>query len=222
MAKPLVEQTAEKLKQYILDQQFDVGDRLPNEYELASVLSVGRSTIRESVRRLVAQNILEVRQGSGTYISSKKGVAEDPLGLSFVKDTLKLTKDLFEMRCLLEPRIAQKVAQRATEDEVLKLKQIIREIEISLERGDDEHLQLDVDFHSMLANMSGNIAMDSLVPMINQSIQLINDNFTNRQMKEDTVQSHRDIVNAIENQDGIAAYNAMLLHILTVQKSLNV
>lgn len=72
MAKPLVEKASERLLELILERGYEVGDKLPNEYELAQDLEVGRSTVREAVRSLATRNILEVRQGSGTYISSKK------------------------------------------------------------------------------------------------------------------------------------------------------
>ncbi|MGU3770001.1 FCD domain-containing protein, partial [Clostridioides difficile] len=56
--------------------------------------------------------------------------------------------------------------------------------------GDTKHLELDVKFHCMLAEMSGNLAMTSLMPVINQSIHLINENYSNRQMKSDSLQAH--------------------------------
>lgn len=219
MARPLVEKTAERLLKLILERGYEVGAKLPNEYELAQDLEVGRSTIREAVRSLATRNVLEVRQGSGTYISSKKGVSEDPLGFSLVKDTAKLTADLFELRLLLEPRIAALTAQHATPKEVEALEKLVVDIEEAVAAGDPKHLQLDVNFHSLMAKYSGNIAMDSLLPVINQSIHLINANYTNRQMKEDSLQAHRDILNAIKVGDPIAAHDAMLLHIMTVKRA---
>lgn len=219
MARPLVEKTAERLLKLILERGYEIGAKLPNEYELAQDLEVGRSTIREAVRSLATRNVLEVRQGSGTYISSKKGVSEDPLGFSLVKDTAKLTADFFELRLLLEPRIAALTAQHATPKEVEALEKLVIDIEEAVAAGDPKHLQLDVNFHSLMAKYSGNIAMDSLLPVINQSIHLINANYTNRQMKEDSLQAHRDILNAIKAGDPIAAHDAMLLHIMTVKRT---
>ncbi|WP_153048857.1 GntR family transcriptional regulator, partial [Streptococcus suis] len=119
----------------------------PNEYELAQDLEVGRSTVREAVRSLATRNILEVRQGSGTYISSKKGVSEDPLGFSLVRDRVKLTTDLFEVRYLLEPRIAERVAQFASDEDIARLEDIVVAIEEAVAAGDSKHLELDVQFH---------------------------------------------------------------------------
>lgn len=219
MARPLVEQTAERLLQLILEREYEIGAKLPNEYELAQDLDVGRSTIREAVRSLATRNILEVRQGSGTYISSKKGVSEDPLGFSLVKDTDQLASDLFELRLLLEPRIAELVAQRVTEEHYLELEKIVIAIEEAVEAGDENHLLLDVQFHSLLANYSGNIAMDSLLPVINQSIHLINAKYTNIQMKSESLHAHRDILKAIKERNPVSAHDAMLFHIMTVRNS---
>ncbi|MCZ8466279.1 FadR/GntR family transcriptional regulator [Streptococcus uberis] len=219
MARPLVEKTAERLLNLILEREYPVGAKLPNEYELAQDLDVGRSTIREAVRSLATRNILEVRQGSGTYISSKKGVSEDPLGFSLIKDTDRLASDLFEIRLLLEPRIAELVAQRITDEQIEKVAAIVQAIEDAVKADDPKHLQLDVEFHSMLARYSGNIAMNSLLPVINQSIHLINAKYSNRKMKSDSLDAHRDILNAIKSRNPVAAHDAMLLHVMTVRNS---
>ncbi|TWS95364.1 FadR/GntR family transcriptional regulator [Streptococcus sp. sy018] len=219
MSKPLVEKTAHRLLELILERQYEIGDKLPNEYELAQDLEVGRSTIREAVRSLATRNILEVRQGSGTYISSKKGVSEDPLGFSLVRDRVKLTTDLFELRYLLEPRIAERVAEFASDEDIAKLEEVVYAIEEAVHNGDEAHLELDVKFHCMLAEMSGNIAMTSLMPVINQSIHLINENYTNRQMKSDSLKAHRNILLAIKHRHPLAAYDSMLSHIVAVRQS---
>ncbi|MFI3887807.1 FadR/GntR family transcriptional regulator [Streptococcus parauberis] len=219
MARPLVEQAAERLLQLILERDYPVGVKLPNEYELAQDLDVGRSTVREAVRSLTARNILEVRQGSGTYISSKKGVAEDPFGFAFVKDRVKLTTDLFELRYLLEPRIAERAAQFASDEDIVRLEEVVLAIEKALAENDPIHLELDVKFHSMLAEMSGNIAVTSMIPVINQSIQIINEDYSNRQMKQTSIDAHRNILKAIQSRHPIAAYDSMLAHILTVRQT---
>ncbi|MDT2731792.1 FadR/GntR family transcriptional regulator [Streptococcus parauberis] len=219
MARPLVEQAAERLLQLILERDYPIGVKLPNEYELAQDLDVGRSTVREAVRSLAARNILEVRQGSGTYISSKKGVAEDPFGFAFVKDRVKLTTDLFELRYLLEPRIVERAAQFASDEDIVRLEEVVLAIEKALAENDPIHLELDVKFHSMLAEMSGNIAVTSMIPVINQSIQIINEDYSNRQMKQTSIDAHRNILKAIQSRHPIAAYDSMLAHILTVRQT---
>lgn len=222
LQRPLVDRTADEIIQFIMDENLQSGDKLPNEYELAAKLDVGRSTIREAVRSLVSRNILEVRQGSGTYVSQNMGISEDPLGFSFVGDTLKLTEDLFALRYILEPEVAIHAAYNRTEEQLAYLEKVQKELEEVIDDGTDLHFELDIEFHATIAKMSGNIAMDHLVPVINQSIQLYNSYYTNEQSKVEAIQSHREILNGIRKQDPFSARYAMQHHIANNQRQLEV
>ena len=71
--KSRVDLAVDQIIQVILDRDMKAGDKLPNEYDLARELGVGRSTLREAIKRLVARNILTARQGAGTFVSEKNG-----------------------------------------------------------------------------------------------------------------------------------------------------
>lgn len=66
--KTRVDLAVDQIIQVILDRDMKAGDKLPNEYDLARELGVGRSTLREAIKRLVARNILTARQGAGMFI----------------------------------------------------------------------------------------------------------------------------------------------------------
>lgn len=222
MEKPLVERTTDSIIEFIKSNNLGSGDKLPNEYTLAENLDVGRSTLREAVRSLASRNILEVRQGSGTYVSKNMGISDDPLGFSFVKDTLKLTEDLFYLRYVLEPEVAMLAAYRRTDQEVVYLEEIADDIENVINSTDQLHFELDIEFHSLIAKMSQNIAMNHLVPVIVQSITLYNSYYTNEQSKVETLQSHREIVRAIRDGDPMQAKYAMQMHIANNQRQLKI
>ena len=114
----LAEQVADQINQVIIDQNINAGEKLPNEFELASRLNVGRGTIREAVKLLVARNCLEIRRGKGTFVVEKPGQIEDPLGFAYVKDKITLAMDLMELRLRLEPWVAQLAAQRLSNREI--------------------------------------------------------------------------------------------------------
>ena len=78
----LPEQISEKIIQLILDEHLEQGDRLPKEAVLVERLGAGRSTVREAMKLLQSRNIVRIKQGSGTYVASNPGVADDPLGWS--------------------------------------------------------------------------------------------------------------------------------------------
>lgn len=219
--KSLVDQTADKILAYMADRKLTVGDKIPNEYDLAKDLEVSRSTIREAVRVLTSKNILEIRRGLGTFVSSKRGISEDPLGFSLVPDTLKLVQDLFEVRSLLEPRMTQLAAVHASQDEVAQLKEIKEKIEDQVETSGQLHFQYDMDFHSLIAQASGNLAMTQLIPIINQSIWLYNtQSYSSEAIKREMVISHQEILEAIQDQKPDQAYQAMANHIQKVRESL--
>ena len=66
--KLLPERVAEQIISLIADRELKAGDKLPNEFDMAQQLSVGRGTIREAVKILVSRNILEIRRGCGTFV----------------------------------------------------------------------------------------------------------------------------------------------------------
>ena len=69
--KLLPERVAEQIISLIADRALKTGDKLPNEFDMAQQLSVGRGTIREAVKILVSRNILEIRLGCGTFVCVK-------------------------------------------------------------------------------------------------------------------------------------------------------
>ena len=68
------------IRDRIITNDIQRGEKLPNEFELAESLNVGRGTIREAVKLLVSRNILEIRRGKGTFVAQEPGVADDPYG----------------------------------------------------------------------------------------------------------------------------------------------
>ncbi len=70
----LGEQIEDELLNFIRQEQLEVGQKIPNEFELAEKFGVGRSTIREAVKGLVTKGILEVKRGSGTFVAATQSV----------------------------------------------------------------------------------------------------------------------------------------------------
>ena len=101
--KKLVSSQVEDDLAHFIMKECRVGDRLPNEFQLAEKFHTSRSTIREVVKSLASQGILEVRQGSGTYVTALERVDDDPLHLSRHKDKYRLALELF--RYAVESRL---------------------------------------------------------------------------------------------------------------------
>ncbi|MBC5725401.1 FadR family transcriptional regulator [Agathobaculum sp. NSJ-28] len=210
--RSLAGQTADALIAYIVDRGLEQGDRLPNERELSGLLGVGRSTLREAVRMLSSRNILEARQGAGVFVSGNTGVSDDPLGFTFIRDKQKLAADLVEFRMMLEPRVAALAALRATPAQADELAALALAVEQRYAAG-ARHTQEDAAFHAKLGKLSGNVVIPNLEPIILGAIDLFID-LTDARLKEETISSHRAIVEAVRANDPIAAEDAMTLHLV--------
>lgn len=210
--KPLAEQVADHILKYIIENDMEAGSKLPNEFELGESIGVGRSTVREAVKILVSRNIVEIRRGAGTFVSEGQGIVEDPLGLTFVKDKTNMAMDLLSVRLMLEPEIARMAAENATKDQVEELLRQCDTVEGMILQGKN-HMQQDIALHRMIASCSGNVVVEKLVPVINSSIAVFVD-ITNGTLRQETIETHREIVEAIARGDGESAKCSMNMHLL--------
>ena len=145
--KTLAEQVADGIMNLIQETPYKAGDKLPTEKELCERTGAGRNTVREALKILASRNVLEIRQGAGTFVSEKQGIPDDPLGFSMVNDHVKLTKDLLQVRIMLEPQIAALAAQCAKENEIKELEGILEEMEAAMKKRED-YSELDTKFHT--------------------------------------------------------------------------
>lgn len=210
--QPKADTIANEILEYIRENDLQVGSRIPNEYNLAEELQVGRSTLREGIKILVTKNILEVKRGSGTFLSDKRGMVEDPLGLALIKDKHQLVQDAQEIRFLLEPQIAALAARNASPEGRREIEYLCDEVDQYILEGKN-HLEKDIEFHAAIARHSGNSVMMKIVPIINQAI-LLHGDITKMSLKSTTSIVHRDIVKAINKGDETAAHDAMYLHLV--------
>ena len=209
--KSLSAAVEERIIQIIKENELQPGDRLDTEMELARRLGVGRGTVREAIKGLVSRNILVVRQGSGTFLAPRPGVADDPLGLTFAKQDRRLALDLLDVRLILEPEIAAMAADRATEQEIKRLEGQCAKVERFI-RGERPYQQEDVEFHRCIALASHNQVVGTLVPVIHSTARL-NIDLTRNELKENTLRCHRELVNAIRRHDPQGARYTMILHL---------
>ncbi len=213
-----MQKTADDIVQYIIDRNMKPGDKLPTEPELSALVNAGRSTIREAMRTLATRNIVEVRQGSGTYISSKKGMIEDPFGLFFIDDKKKLMKDLMNLRIQVEPDIAAMAATNATKEDLDNIKECLENLELLIEAKRD-HTEADNRFHQAVADSSHDLVSPRLIPLFSTVSRYIKEEDLGI-MTNDLV-SHREIYEAIAAHDPVGAKDAMYLHLVQSRRLLN-
>lgn len=209
--KTLGQKTEDRLMKYILDRQIEIGAKLPNEFELAETFEVGRSTMREAVKSLVSRGILEVRRGDGTYVVSRADAESDILGFGQIKDRYQLALDLFDVRLMIEPEIVTWACKNATKEQLRHLRMLCDEVELLYTQGHD-HIYKDIEFHSYLAKLSGNVVVERLLPVINTAVVTFA-KITYRSLMRETLETHRAIVTALEHRDAVGAKCAMNMHL---------
>lgn len=137
--------TLEKLKAYIKDQNLQKGDKLPTEPELIKILGVGRSTVRESVKILAYSGVVEVKQGSGTYLTGEQTQSIDNI-------KLRHTEKMLEYEA-----IKKLINNDITDQQWLSLKARLGRRNQLLEQGKfSDYLDADIKFHTMIIQLSQN------------------------------------------------------------------
>lgn len=200
-----------KIEEAIRQKKLIKGEKLPTEKELCASFAVSRTALREALRRLHARGLIQVRKGSGMYVSEiKLEDAIKSLNLYYdLKFDTNLISQIIEVRRLFEPEVARMAARnRSTKD----LAVLLDNIE-SLESCDPDNTQLEVDtinkFHMNLAKATGNpIVMISLEPIYSLLPRMRNFIYANIEgEKEYTLDAQRKIYDAVKRKDDQAAYD---------------
>lgn len=171
------------------------------------------------MKLLVSRNIVTIKQGSGTYVASSPGIVDDPFGFTFISDKKKLVHDLLEIRFLLEPSIAAMSATYADKNDISKINRLCNEVEELMEQKKD-HTQKDIEFHTAIAMGSKNLVIPRLIPIINSSIPLFVET-TGNILKTETIETHREISEAIAEHNAVRAQDAMYMHLMYNKRRIN-
>lgn len=210
--KTLAEQVADGIMNLIQETPYKAGDKLPTEKELCESTGAGRNTVREALKILASRNVIEIRQGAGTFVSEKQGIPDDPLGFSMVNDHVKLTKDLLQVRIMLEPQIAALAAQCAKEHEIKELEEILEEMEAAMKKRED-YSELDTKFHTKIAQCTHNIVMENLLPVIGKGVAVFAKEVAQTEYDRTWI-SHRKIFCYIRDHKPFEAEMEMRYHLL--------
>ncbi|MBB3388760.1 DNA-binding FadR family transcriptional regulator [Rhizobium sp. BK275] len=192
----LADTASEAIRSEILAKRWAVGEKLPNEASLSAMLSVSRGTVREAVRVLVSQGLLETRQGSGTYVLS---ITDNSLPLAMARRAS--LRDQFEARCALDVEGARLAAIRKTPDVIAGLRALLAE-RGNYEGGDPAgFIERDLAFHKAVIAASGNRAMIEIYDFFSTSIAETIAATLDKAIPEPDMQAHQAIVDAIETGD---------------------
>lgn len=214
----LYQKVAHSLARDIHGRRFVTGQRLPAERDLAQRFDVSRPTIREAILALEIMGLVEVRQGSGVYVRDVDGDDSKLSGLDIGPF------ELMEARTLFEGEIAALAARQASKEDIDRLDEIIREMQLENERGITGEIA-DREFHLSIARMTNNSAIVALLEHLwdyryhsEMCVRLMN------QVRgtgiKPIIQEHTAIVDALRSRDSTKARTAMRAHLANVTDGL--
>ncbi|GAA2478669.1 FadR/GntR family transcriptional regulator [Streptomyces thermolineatus] len=156
---PLADQVIAQLRTQIASGEWPVGSRIPTESELVEQLGVARNTVREAVRALAHNGLLDIRQGSGTYVLATSELA----GVMHRRFADADPRHVQELRSALEAAAARTAALRRTERDVNHLRTLLERREHAWGSGDAEaFVEADATLHMAVVAAAHNDVMTAL------------------------------------------------------------
>jgi len=158
----VTDEAIEKIKAMITSGALRAGDRLPKEADLAADLGLSRNSLREAVRALSLVNILDVRRGDGTYVTS----LEPPIlleALNFIVDFHRDDRvlEFLQVRRILEPAATAMAAERITAADLEGLRELLDSL--GPNPNPEDLVAKDIEFHQRIVACAGNSVLSSLL-----------------------------------------------------------
>jgi GntR family transcriptional repressor for pyruvate dehydrogenase complex len=202
----LSESVAEKLREQIRDGNLPTGARLPGHRELAAMFSVGLSSVREAISMLASEGLVETRAGRGTYVQEREASFE--FTASADRLTRREVEEVIEAREIVELQLGPMAAERASEDDVARLRTCLEEMAASV---DDvaRYADADMALHMAIADAAQNRflrqAVEQIRSMIRENMELSSTIAAGRPGGlQASLESHRRLVDSIESGDAEA------------------
>lgn len=207
---------ADRIQALIREQAIGPGERLPSERDLAIHLSVSRASLREALLALELGGVIEVRGGSGVYVS------EAPDSDAALPEAGPGPFEVLSARRLIEAEVAAIAARMATDGAVDAILRAVEEMERQhADKSSNE--QADRNFHLAIARATGNSALVGVMGYLwDQRGHLwhkLKEHFQTEELRLETLADHRRIVEAIAARNPAEAKKAMRAHLERVTRT---
>ncbi len=216
----LYRQIAGQIAALIENGEFAVGARLPAERELATLLGVSRTSVREAIISLEIAGLVDVRVGSGIFVTDRTARGRRG-GTEVGDDAGPGPFELLAARKLIEGEIAALAARKATLADLTALRECVARMEAAVDDFATREAT-DRDFHIGLARATGNGSLEQVVEGLwNQRAELwrrTQMHFHTRKLAERTVRDHATILSAVAGGDAEGARDAMHRHLARVER----
>jgi DNA-binding FadR family transcriptional regulator len=209
--KGLTDRVIDQLRQRIADGTWPLGQRLPVESALAKELGVGRSTVREAVRVLAHAGMLEVRQGDGTFVRSRREIDAALRKWAISANLI----EAFEIRRALEIEAARLAAQRRSDADVVRLRDLAKRRADAYRTSSLAYRKADIALREFVVEATGSVLLtDMYQGFVTPLREAIDVHFDDAEMTSDDPGRPEtdELIQAIENRDPKAAAAAAERH----------
>ncbi|TGE33032.1 FadR/GntR family transcriptional regulator [Desulfosporosinus sp. Sb-LF] len=198
------QEVLKQIKHLIIEEKLRPGDRLMGEREMAGELGVSRTTLREALRTMEFLGWVEIKPGDGTFIrDAQLNEVISPLALALSVEPTRI-EELWETRITLEVECAGLAALRASEEDLQRISQALREMNSNLDNL-DAYAKADMRFHFLVTQASHNSMMNRLLQtFVVHILELIK--------KVGTLRFSHDIGGLCTIQEHISIYDAIVNH----------
>ena len=216
----LPDEIAARLLDLIRAESLRPGDKLPAERELAAMMHVSRPVLREALRALSIMNVVEIRQGAGTYITAlEPQQLISHLDFVLSKDPVALAQ-VIETRRVVEVGNVRLAAARITSAQVAHLEALLAELHGAVADA-DRFSTLDIEFHDAVCEAAGNFLLVQFMRIINTLGKVSRERTgASRATRERALGDHEAILAALRAADPDGAASAMTTHLDHVEAAL--
>lgn len=218
--RQLVDEVISQLQEQISLGEYKVGSKIPTEAELMRLLGVSRTTVREAVRVLANNGLLDVRQGDGTYVKARSAEVE-PLEWRLRHAKIR---DIYEVRRMLELEIVRLAVERRTEADLGVMRASLAAKAAARRDGRlEDYVAADVEFHRAIAVASKNSVLVDLYEAFSSAVRdaLVQLLQVQAALDYDAIaHSHQELLQALERQDAAGAEKWTVEHVDSILQCL--
>ncbi len=193
------------IEELVLNKQIKPGDRMPTEHELSATLNIGRGSVREAIKILETNGLVNIKRGDGTFLSHPEDIVLSVPLLYRIILSDSPHQELLEFRRELELSIMRMAILNASDDDIEKIQLVHRKLESYIGENNtdiDYLIEIDGDFHRHIAKAAKNRYYEQLYLFtLELFMPLVKKNYISGQKPEETYELHSLLLSAIMERD---------------------
>lgn len=197
--EPLHIQIADRLREMIMTGALREGDKI-NENELCASMGVSKTPLREALRVLNVEGLISLIPNRGSYVT---------------RPTIEEIVEMFDVMSLLEGYCARAACVRMSERDFMRIERLHARLEKHFDHRDqDAYIRVNNQYHSLIQELAGNRTLNQIVSGLRKKILLYRFKSLNLPQRfENSIQEHRQLLEAFRQRDGRMAEALMQTHL---------